>query len=121
MVIESPHATSYSLALVIFDLRLLNRLRLDLNLPIESPYTTSYFMEIVMLARSDTILDIFAVEICMTFNLTLECAQVKCKNANGKAVCDFLFVDDSNVCDMLPSARYSVEMCMTWILTFRLG
>ena len=52
-------------------------------------------METVMLASSVTILEILVVKMCMT--LTLRWAKVKSKYANGKIVCNFLFVGNDNV------------------------
>ena len=64
-----------------------------------------------MFTVSVTISEIFSIEIC---TWPLECAKVKCKYANRKRVCEFLFVDTGNVCSIRsPFARYS-QSKMIW-------
>ena len=53
------------------DLDLSNGPRSNLNLIIDSTYASSYSTVIAMLANSVTILEIFAVEMCIAFTLTL--------------------------------------------------
>ena len=55
-------------------------------------------MKTVMFTMFVTISNILADEICMTLTLTLEGTKVKCKYANQKSICDFLFDNNRNVC-----------------------
>ena len=52
-------------------------------------------MAILMLTISFIILKILTVKVCLT--VCLEGAKVKCKYANRKPICDFVFDDNSNV------------------------
>ena len=56
-----------------------------------------------------------------TWSLPIEHAKRKCKYANGKAVCDFIFVDNSNVYPVTICKKFTIEMCMTLTLTFRMA
>ena len=100
----------------------------NLNMVIESTYSTLYLMAIVMSVPTVTILkiltvpmwltftstvrvgllsalyatvcEIFTVETCITLTMTFGFNKVKCKYANGNALCDFLFVGNSNACSI---------------------
>ena len=50
---------------------------------------------------------------CITLNLPLACKYADCK-----AVCDFICVDNSNVCSVTVCEIFAVEMCMISTLTF---
>ena len=83
-------------------------------------------MAVAMFALYFIIYEIFTVEICMTFTLTLTFKTGKAKAANGKPMYNFLFDCNGNVvakCYRLRDIR--VEMCMTltltMILNFRIG
>ena len=58
-----------------------------------------------MFALSVMISDILTVELYITLTLTFERAKAKCKYANGKAVCDLIFVGSSNVCPVCHHLR----------------
>ena len=72
--------------------------RSNVNVTIESTHATFYVLEIAMCDISVTVCKIFTVKMCMILILILELAKVKCKYANGKATCNFLFVGSSSVC-----------------------
>ena len=55
------------------------------------------FWVIVMLAISVTICEIFTGKIYLTLTLPIELVKVKCRYANRKAECDFLYVGNRNV------------------------
>ena len=59
-----------------------------------------------MFALSVTIYEKFAIKTCMTMALTLEWINVIYKDANGKALCNFPFVGNSNVCSICDHLRY---------------
>ena len=52
----------------------------------------------VLFALCCTVYEIFAVEMCMILTLTLKRGQGKTKYVNRKAMQDFLFDGNSNVC-----------------------
>ena len=59
----------------------------------------SILLAIAMLALRVTVCGILPIELYMTSNLNLENGpKVKCKYENGKAVFDFIFVGNGNVC-----------------------
>ena len=60
---------------------------------------------IIMFALSATIIEIFVVEMCMTLIFTFRMSKGKCKYKKRKPICDFLFVDNSNVFSMCRSLR----------------
>ena len=51
-----------------------------------------------MFALSVTICEEFPIEICMTLTLTFRMSQYEIKCASGNALCNFLFVGNTNVC-----------------------
>ena len=65
-------------------------------MPMERLYVTSYLLAIAMFALFVTICKKFTIEMCKT--LPLEWINVKYKYVNGKDLCNFLFVGNSNVC-----------------------
>ena len=90
MVIKSPYATSYLMAIVMFDLSVtiveistvemcLTGSRSNANMTIKIPYVSIcdciYLMAIVMLAISFTHFEIFTVEMCMTMTLAFRLDQ----------------------------------------------
>ena len=101
MLIKSPHATSFLMAIVIFalyvnfkdgysrylydlDLDLYNEPMSNLNMPIKSPYVTSYSMTTITLAL------VIQLKCAWCWPCPLECAKVKYKYVNQKLICDFI-------------------------------
>ena len=74
-----------------------------------------------MFALTVTVCEILTVEIYMTASLTFRTAKVKCKYANGKAVCDFIFVGNIEMfaVSVTICEKFLIKVCMT--LTFRMG
>ena len=66
---------------------------------IDRPYVTFYLFAIAMFALSVTICEKFAIEMCIPWPLE----WVKYKYAKGKAICNFLFGDNSNICTICHS------------------
>ena len=82
-----------------------NMQKLHPNKLIDSPYATSHLIVI------DTILEIDAINMCMT--LTFSAETVKCQYTNRETICNFLFVGNSNVCISVTIIWISiVELCM---------
>ena len=50
-----------------------------------------------MFALFVSMLDIFAVKMCMTLTLAFRTANIKSKYVKRKPICDFVFVRNSNV------------------------
>ena len=75
---------------------------------IERSGAISYLMAIIIFAPSFTLIvsEIFAVETCMTLTLTFTMVKVRCKCANRKAMCDFTYVDNGNICSLYHRFRY---------------
>ena len=69
------------------------------------PCVTLYSLAIVVSAISATVCKILLIKMCKTLTLTVRMGKVKCKYANGKAVCDFIFVGNMNVCPI----RYNLQ------------
>ena len=64
------------------------------------------------------------VKLYMILILCLEQAKVRCKYARGKALCNFKFVGNSNVCPIchcLRDINSRNVMCMILTLTFIMG
>ena len=72
-----------------------------------------------MFTLSANVCEIFTVELYMTLTLTFGTGKVKCKYANGMAVCDLsitMFAPFVTICE-----KFAIEMCMTLTLIFRIG
>ena len=65
-----------------------------------------FLLAIAKFALSVTICEKFAIEMCTTLTLPLEWINIKYKYANGKALCEFLFVGNSSVCPLCHHLRY---------------
>ena len=50
-----------------------------------------------LLGSSVSVYEIFAIKMCMTFNLNVRMVKVKCKYVNRKLIHDFLFDGNTNV------------------------
>ena len=98
--------------------------RSDVNMPTERSCATLYLLALAIFALSVTICEKFAIEMCMTLILIfrfgqcrsncargwpwpLDSSKIKLKYANGKAVRDFLCVDNSNVCPICHRLRHN--------------
>ena len=71
----------------------------------ERPYTTFYLLAIARFTLSVTICEKLAIKMCMTLTLTFRMVKVKYKYANGKALCNFQFVGNSNACTICHHLR----------------
>ena len=110
MLIESPYASSYSMAIVmlalfvtileIFTVEIYTTLTLTFrigqdqikNMLIDSSHFISYLMSIVIFSPSVTILVIFTVQMYITLILTYRTVKVKSSEyANRKPLCNFTF------------------------------
>ena len=80
----------------LYELDLYNGLGSNVNRLIERPCAKSYLMEIVLVALSVTILELFTVEMCMT--LTFRKSQGQVYICQSKVICDCLCVGNSHVC-----------------------
>ena len=78
-------------------LDLQNGPRVNLNMLIESSYATLYLIAIQIYWPYLLPFVRYSVEKCRILNLPFRICQVSYKYANGKAVCDFLFLGNSNV------------------------
>ena len=69
-----------------------------------------------MFALSVTVCDI---DHGIVQDLDLECVKVKCKYANGEAICDFLlavFAQSVTICK-----KFAIKLCMILTLNFTMG
>ena len=82
-------------------------------------FVTLYLLAIAMVAISITICEKSAMKMCMIMTFRME--NVKYKYANGMALCDFLFVGNSNVYPINICEILTIKMWMTLTLTFKMG
>ena len=88
------------------------------------PHATSYEL-IAMFVQSVIVCEIFTIEMCMTLTLTFRIGQGQMYvNANRKKIAYWTFSSMVKLIFALSAKVYeifSVEICMTLILTFRIG